>query len=131
MQRICQMLRFILLLTLCPFLQSYKPYDLQRMLWNAVSNGNVILTRELLAQGADPTVLLYGRSYLEIAAQNSLYRRLEDVIGLPNPYVPVIEALLECGADPNQLTARLMTPYDNYEACIMFYPHPDIHRLLA
>lgn len=126
------MLRYLFLFLILPFLQGHKPpYEVQRRLWNAVSNGDLPLVRDLLAEGADPTDLLDGRSFLEIAAQNSLYRRLEDIIGLPNPYVPVIEALLDCGANPKQRNGRLMTPYEHYVQYVLLYPHRDIHLLLA
>jgi len=115
-----------------PFLQPHMPSnDLQRRLWNAVSNGDAPLTKELLAEGADPTRLNEGRTYLEIAAQNSLYHRFQDVLDLPNPYVPVIEALIECGADPKQINYRFMTPYENYVQYVLMYPHRDIQWLLA
>jgi hypothetical protein len=126
------MIRCLYLFLVLPFLQPYTPSnDLQRRLWNAVSNGDLPLTKGLLAEGADPTRLNEGRTYLEIGAQNSLYRRLQDMMGIPNPYVPVIEALIECGADPKQINHRFMTPYEHYVQYVLMYPHRDIHWLLA
>jgi hypothetical protein len=126
------MIRCLYLFLVLPFLQPHTPSnDLQRRLWNAVSNGDLPLTKGLLAEGADPTRLNEGRTYLEIGAQNSLYRRLQDMMGIPNPYVPVIEALIECGADPKQINHRFMTPYEHYVQYVLMYPHRDIHWLLA
>ena len=130
------MLRYSLLIMLIPFLQGYRwpntpSYDCQRRLWNAVANGDLLLTKDLLSNGADPTLLYEGRTYLEIAAQNSLYRRLQDMMGIPNPYVPVIEALIECGANPRQVNQAFMTPYEHYVQYVLLYPHRDIHLLLA
>ena len=110
---------------------SLSPDQLQRALWNAASNGNATRTEELLLAGADPTLSFQGRTILEITAQNSLYNRFYDLIGVPNPWVPVLETLLEYGADPAQKNEEGLTPYEHYAPLVVWYPHPDIKRLLS
>ena len=99
-------------------------------LWNAVGNGNVSRVQILLDQGADPTELLYGRTYLEIAAQNSLYNRVGDVLGLENPWVPVMDLLVQYGADPQQINEGGLTPYEHYMKYVLWYPNPDVAQIL-
>jgi ankyrin repeat protein len=107
-------------------------YDtLQRLLWNAAANGDAVRVKELLQQGANPTELRFGRTYLDIAAQNSLFNRFSDLLGLENPWISVIEVLLDYGADPAQSNAAGRTPYEHYREYVLWYPHPEIQRLLA
>ena len=105
------------------------PSDSQ--LWNAVSNGELPLVQELLEQGADPTSRHHGRTYLEIAAQNSLNNRMNDMLGITNPWVPVIEVLIRHGANPKQVNLLGHTPFEHYEQYVLLYPSPGIVKLLA
>ena len=117
-------------------------------LWNAVSNGNSTLVEEILKQ-KDYDPLHFGRLYLEIAAQNSLYNRERDTLndmskhipdilkdvweymfGYVNPYVHVIEVLLKYGADPYQRNDEGRTAYEHYMQYVVWYPNPEIERLL-
>lgn len=109
---------------------SMSPYQLQRALWNAASNGNATRVEELLLVGADPTLPFQGIVLLELVAKNSLYNRFYDLIGVPNPWVSVIEVLLLNGADPAQRDEEGRTPYEHYEQFVVWYPNPDIKRLL-
>jgi ankyrin repeat protein len=104
--------------------------DPERGLWNAVANGDATRVEELLRAGADPTLPFQGRTLLELAAQNSLHNRFFDLVGVPNPWVLVIETLLQYGADPAQKNAEGRTPYEYYEQLVIWYPNPDIARLL-
>ena len=102
----------------------------QTALWYAVRNADLPKVEDLLMKGADPSSLYQGRTYLEIAAQNSLQNRFQDMMGLPNPWIPVIEALVQCGADPKQVNHQLLTPYQHYRRYVLWYPNPEIERLL-
>jgi len=103
---------------------------LQRLLSNSVAKGDAKRVEELLLQGANPTELRFGRTYLEIAAQNSLFNRFGDLLGLENPWISVIEVLLDYGADPNQTNDVGRTPYEHYHYYVLWYPHPAIQRML-
>ena len=114
-----------------PTLVPYDHESLQRALWNAVSIGNATLTEDLLVQGANPNELHYGRSYIEIAAQNSLTNRVSDLLGFPNPWVSVIKTLVRYGANPYQMNYDGLTPYEQYKQGISWYPNKDVQRLLT
>jgi ankyrin repeat protein len=99
-------------------------------MWNAVSNANLPLVRSLLDSGENPNALHQGMSYLQIAAQNSLYHRVSDVFGFENPYIPVMDLLVHYGADPTLKNSLGLTPYEHYNQNILLYPSPEIKRIL-
>jgi len=103
---------------------------IESQLWNAVSNGDLPLVEALIDQGANVSRRHWGRTYLEIAAQNSLYNRASDMLGYANPWVPVIELLIRHGADPKQVNSEGLTPYEHYCQYVSWYPNPDVKRLL-
>lgn len=107
-----------------------REIPLQRQLWYAVRNADLPRVKELLAVGADPTCLHNGYSYLQIAAQNSLYHRVGDMMGMPNPLVPVVATLIQHGADPAQRNAEGLTPYEHYRQYVMLYDNPEVAQLL-
>jgi len=100
----------------------------QLKLWRAVRNGNVTEVERLLDQGANPQGA--HRPFLDIAAQNSLYNRFGDMIGLENPWVTIVRILVYRGADPRSVNDIGMTPYQHYIQYVMWYPNPEIERLL-
>lgn len=104
--------------------------QLQLSLWNAVSNGNATYVEELILAGADPTIPLFGRPVLEIAAQNLHYERFTELLGFPNKRISVIETLIRYGANPKQKNTYGITPLERYLDGILLYPNPKVVRLL-
>lgn len=102
--------------------------DVQMKLWLAVRSGKIAEVETLLDQGANPAGA--HRPFLDIAAQNSLYNRMGDVFGLHNPWVDIVRILVERGADPKSVNSLGMTPYQHYLQYVIWYPNPEIERLL-
>jgi len=104
---------------------------LQKPLWAAVRSADYFEVEKLLEQGANPNSLYHGRTYLEIAAQNSLYNRFSDIVGRHNEWIPIIELLIKYGANPSQVNEKGLTPYQHYLQYVLVYPNPEIKALLA
>ena len=108
---------------------SYR-MKMEDYLWNAVSNGEDIVVANLIEDGVDVNKLHYGRSYLEIAAQNSIHYRFADMLGLHNPYIDVIKILIDAGANPHIKNHKGKTPLQHYDQFIILRRNCEIYSLL-
>ena len=108
---------------------SYR-MKMEDYMWNAVSNGEDIVVANLIEDGVDVNKLHFGRSYLEIAAQNSINYRVADIFGLYNPYVDIIRILIDAGADPHIKNYKGRTPLQHYDQFIILRRNCEIYSLL-
>lgn len=97
----------------------------------AIGNGNLTLV-EKLSDSCDPNEYILGQTQLGFAALKSMERsrRWNDLIGIPNPLIPIIKFLLFKGADPCKLNYKNETAYEHYINYVVWYPNPEIKELL-
>jgi len=97
----------------------------------AIGNANLTLV-EKLSDGCNPNQMIIGQTQLGLAALKSMERsrRWDDLMGIPNPLIPVIKFLLSKGADPCKVNYINKTAYEYYMYYVVWYPNPEIKELL-
>ena len=97
----------------------------------AIGNANLTLV-EKLSNGCNPNQMIIGQTQLGLAALKSMERsrRWDDLMGIPNPLIPVIKFLLSKGADPCKVNYQNKTAYEYNMYYVVWYPNPEIKELL-
>ena len=98
----------------------------------AIGNANITKVQHLIIAGCNPNQYIIGQTQLGLAALKSMERsrRWDDLMGVPNPLIPIIKLLLENGADPCKFNYRNETAYEYYMNYVVWYPNPEIKELL-
>lgn len=104
-------------------------FENKREMWYALRYGNLTSIKRLI-NDVPPNTLISYQTQVALVAQRSLLNRDLDIFGIENTWIPIVEFLLDNGADPCLVNGQGRTPYEHYMQYVYLYPNPQIKNLL-